>query len=71
MTGISHKVLTLNKFRMLKKAVVLTRPTPARQDAPFRRQGRSERRGEAYASVRRASERCENAAGGLFQHPVS
>jgi len=31
---------------MLKKATVLTRPTPARQDAPFRRQGRSERRGE-------------------------
>ena len=30
--------------------------------------GRSERRGEAYASVRRASERCENAAGGIFQH---
>ena len=34
---------------MLKKAVVLTLPAPARQDAPFRRQGRSERRGEAYA----------------------
>src|SRR6266550_3468140 len=31
---------------MLKKATVLTRPAPARQDAPFRRQGRSERRGE-------------------------
>jgi hypothetical protein len=31
---------------MLKKARHLTRPTPARQDAPFRRQGRSERRGE-------------------------
>ena len=27
-------------------ATVLTRPAPARQDAPFRRQGRSERRGE-------------------------
>ena len=40
---------------MLKKAV---------------QQDRSERRGEAYASVRRASERRENAAGGLFQHPV-
>jgi len=26
---------------MLKKARRLTRPTPARQDAPFRRQGRS------------------------------
>jgi len=33
-------------------------------------QGRSERRGEAYASVRWASERCENDAGGLFQHPA-
>ncbi len=42
--------------RMLKKSV---------------QQGRSERRGEAYASVRRASERCENAAGGLFQHPAT
>ena len=31
---------------MLKNATVLTRPAPARQDAPFRRQGRSERRGE-------------------------
>ncbi len=27
-------------------ATVLTRPTPARQDAPLRRQGRSERGGE-------------------------
>jgi hypothetical protein len=26
---------------MLKQARLLTRPTPARQDAPFRRQGRS------------------------------
>jgi len=26
---------------MLKKANLLTRPTPARQDAPFRGQGRS------------------------------
>ena len=32
--------------RMLKKARLLTRPTLARRDAPFRRQGRSERRGE-------------------------
>ena len=44
-----------NNFRMLKKAV---------------QQSRSERSGEAYASVRSASERCENAAGGLFQHPA-
>jgi hypothetical protein len=29
---------------MFKKAVVLTRPTPARRDAPFR--GRPQRRGE-------------------------
>ncbi len=27
---------------LLKKAAVLTRPTPARHDAPFRRQGRSQ-----------------------------
>jgi len=27
---------------MIKKATVLTRPTPARRDAPFRRQDRSE-----------------------------
>jgi hypothetical protein len=32
---------------MLKKFTVLTRPAPARQDAPFHRQGRSERRPEA------------------------
>jgi len=35
--------------RMFKKASVFTRPTPARQDAPFHRQGRSERRGESYS----------------------
>ncbi len=34
-------------------------------------QDRSERRGKAYASVRGASERRENAAGRLFQHPAS
>jgi hypothetical protein len=44
-----------NSLRMLKNAA---------------QQGRSERRGEAYASVRCASERRENAAGGLFQHPA-
>ena len=27
----------------------LTRPAPARQDAPVRRRGRSERRGESYS----------------------
>ena len=31
---------------MLKKARLLTHPTPARQDSPFRGQGRSERSGE-------------------------
>ncbi len=31
---------------MSEKAHCLTRPTPARQDAPFTRQGRSEGRGE-------------------------
>jgi len=36
----------------------------------FVQQGRNERRGEAYASVRWTSERCENAAGGPFQHPA-
>ncbi|CUS31476.1 hypothetical protein COMA2_10123 [Candidatus Nitrospira nitrificans] len=53
--ALEPTVLRRAYFRMLKKAV---------------QQGRSERRGEAYASVRLASERCENAAGGLFQHPV-
>ena len=33
---------------MFKKAKLLTHPTPARQDAPFRGQGRSERESEAY-----------------------
>ena len=31
-----------------KKATVFTHPAPARQDAPFRRQGPGERRPEAY-----------------------
>jgi len=30
-------------------AAGLTPPTPAHQDAPFRGQGRSERRGESYS----------------------
>jgi hypothetical protein len=33
---------------MIKKVRLLTRPTPARRDAPFRGQDRSERRAEAY-----------------------
>ena len=39
------------KLRMLKKARRLTRPTPARQDAPLRGQGRVSE-DAAYASVR-------------------
>jgi len=39
---------------MLKQARRLTRPTPARQDAPFRGQGRSERRGEEVRTALRA-----------------
>ena len=42
------RVLISISRRMFIKAVVFTRPTPARQDAPFHKQGRSERRGEAY-----------------------
>ena len=38
---------------MLKKARQLTHPTPARQDAPFRGQGRSERRGEEVRTALR------------------
>jgi len=38
---------------MLKKARLLTRPTPARQDAPFRGQGLSERRGEEVQTALR------------------
>jgi hypothetical protein len=34
---------------MLKKARLPTSPTPARQDAPFRGQGRSKRNGDAYS----------------------
>ena len=47
LTGISP-----SQNRMLKKARLLTRPTLARRDAPCPKQGCSERRGEAYASVR-------------------
>ncbi len=38
---------------MFKKARILTRPTPARQDAPFRVQGRSKRRGEEVPTALR------------------
>ena len=33
---------------MLKEPPSLTRPIPARQDAPFHEQGRSERKAKAY-----------------------
>ncbi len=57
--------------RMLKKARLLTRQTLARRDAPCPKQGRNERRGGVVlCAVRRAPERSENAAGGLFQHPA-
>jgi hypothetical protein len=43
--------------RLFKKARHLTRPAPARQEAPFRGQGRSKRRGERVrGAVREASE---------------
>jgi len=35
---------------MFKKATLLTRPTPARRDAPCPKQGRSERKGESYSA---------------------
>jgi len=38
---------------MLKKARLLTRPTPARRDAPFRGQGLSERSGEEVRTALR------------------
>jgi len=38
---------------MLKKAGLLTRPTPARHDAPFHEQGRSKRRGEEVRTAHR------------------
>jgi hypothetical protein len=58
---------------MLKKVRLLTRPAPARQDAPFRGQGRM---GEcSFCNVSHftshVSRICENAAGGLFQHPAN
>ena len=53
---------------MLKKARLLTRPTPARRDAPFRGQGRSSAADPRF-TYHASLERRENAAGGLFQHP--
>jgi hypothetical protein len=40
---------------MFKKVAVLTRPTPARQDAPFRGRGRSEVYGVKNNEVRDAT----------------
>ena len=43
--------------RMVKKADILTRPTPARQDAPFHGRGRSKREGEAVHTTLCVSQR--------------
>jgi hypothetical protein len=40
-----------NACRLFKNARRLTHPPPARQDAPFHRQGRSEQRGESYFAL--------------------
>jgi len=56
---------------MLKKAAVLTRPTPARQDALFRRQGRSERRGEEVHTAPRVRPFALTTALGERRNPSS
>ncbi|WHZ26392.1 MAG: hypothetical protein OJF51_001187 [Nitrospira sp.] len=47
---------------MFKKAAVLTRPAPARQDAPLRKQGRSEVRdaknNEAHGAMKKERHVC-------------
>src|SRR2546426_12507656 len=43
---------------MLKKARLLTHPTPARQDAPFRGQGRSEGLPTPYTSLKGSGRGC-------------
>ena len=58
-------------LRMFKKAFDLTHPTPARQDAPLRMRGRSERIGEAYCApyvelLRDARAKLENCFNILF-----
>ncbi len=54
---------------MLKMARLLTRPTPARQDAPFRRQGRSSEANPSFhvlpLTFHGSWERGKNAAGGF------
>ena len=54
---------------MLKKARLLTRPTLARRDAPFPKQGRNFEADPRF-TFHGPWERSENAAGGLFQHPA-
>jgi len=57
---------------MLKKARLLTRPSLARQDAPWPRQGRRRiETGGVPSGVRWGFWWTENAAGGLFQYPAS
>jgi hypothetical protein len=97
---LSHGTAAESSHGMLKKARLLTCPTPVRRDAPFRERGRNEYRAqEVQAALRvgRSSlqwiltngkgppalptcenlfgtlrvERCENEAGGLFQHAAS
>jgi hypothetical protein len=43
--------LTPQSGKMLNKAAVFTRPASARQDALFRRQGRSERSGVRFGAL--------------------
>ncbi len=54
---------------MLKKARLLTRPALARRDAPCPKQGRSSA-ADPHFTFHGSWERCENAVGGLFQHPA-
>jgi hypothetical protein len=54
---------------MLKKARLLTRPTLARRDAPYPMQGRSSSADPRF-TFHASSERSENEAGRLFQHPA-
>jgi hypothetical protein len=63
--------------RLLKKAAILTRPTPARRDAPFFSPAQP-RRAETRLSARKAAPSYliirisqANDAGGLFQQPIS
>ena len=55
---------------MLKKAGLLTRPTPARRDAPCPKQGRNSAVDPRF-TFHGCWERAENAAGGHFQHPAN